>query len=237
MARRELAALVVALKEARAARRGAMTDARAACIRGRKLARARIREARVEAIRQLAEQIAREKQDARTACDAAIGAARGLIDRHAQAREKLAAERRFRREMRRLEGYQRQRRRELSKGRKAIHAIQQSDDEVVSNIEPELVPLWNRVKRGIKGTTRKSRTEAFLEYAQANPGEILEAMGDVEDRLVRELEAKEREARRRARAPLARARKRKAEPVLDDLGDAFEPPGPSAAAGGDDVPF
>jgi hypothetical protein len=75
-----------------------------------------------------------------------------------------------------------------------------------------------------------------LKYAQANPGEILEAMGDVEDRLVRELEAKEREARKRALAPLARARRRKVEPVLEDTGDAFDPPA-TAARGGDDVPF
>ncbi len=39
----------------------------------------------------------------------------------------------------------------------------ESDDEVRSNIPPELVALFERVKRGIKASPRMSRTEAFLQ--------------------------------------------------------------------------
>ena len=38
----------------------------------------------------------------------------------------------------------------------------ESDDEVRSNIPPELVALFERVKRGIKASPRMSRTESFL---------------------------------------------------------------------------
>ena len=40
------------------------------------------------------------------------------------------------------------------------------------DIPPELVGVFNKVRRNIKGTDRKSRSEAFLEWAEENPGEI-----------------------------------------------------------------
>jgi len=48
----------------------------------------------------------------------------------------------------------------------------ESDDEVRRDIPPELVGVFNRVRRNIKGNDRKSRSEAFLEWAEENPGEI-----------------------------------------------------------------
>jgi hypothetical protein len=47
----------------------------------------------------------------------------------------------------------------------------ESDDEVRASIDPGLVPLFNRVRRGIKGSPRMSRTEAFLHYVDEHPGE------------------------------------------------------------------
>ena len=49
----------------------------------------------------------------------------------------------------------------------------ESDDEVLYNIPPELVPTWEHVKRGIRGNDRKSRTEAFLEWVELHPSEIV----------------------------------------------------------------
>jgi len=40
---------------------------------------------------------------------------------------------------------------------------QESDDEVTRNLEPDLVPVFESVKRSIHGTPKKSRTEAFLQ--------------------------------------------------------------------------
>ena len=50
---------------------------------------------------------------------------------------------------------------------------QESDDAVRSNLPPELVPVFNRVRRDMKATARRSRTEAFLEWAEENPGEVV----------------------------------------------------------------
>ncbi len=65
----------------------------------------------------------------------------------------------------------------------------ESDDEVRSNIPPELVALFEHVKRGIKASPCMSRTEAFLHYAEENPDDVLVATEDKTDALIRELEA------------------------------------------------
>lgn len=197
MARRELAAIRAALTEARASRRGSMKHARAICVAGRKHARERARRAKAEMLRKLADELERDMNAARSTCDAALGNARTLATKHEQARAKLQAERAFRAEMKRLASHDKQRRKEASSKRQAIHAIQQSDDEVRGNISPELVALWERVKGRIRGSRDMSRTEAFLHYAEEHPDEILSSLDDVTDRLVRELEERERGARRR----------------------------------------
>lgn len=52
-------------------------------------------------------------------------------------------------------------------------AKSESDDEVKGNIPPELLPTWERMKRAIKGSPHKSRTETFLEWVEAHPSEIV----------------------------------------------------------------
>jgi hypothetical protein len=44
-----------------------------------------------------------------------------------------------------------------------------------------------------------SRTEAFLHYAEENPDEVLAAVDDKTDAMIRELEGQQREARRSLR--------------------------------------
>ena len=67
---------------------------------------------------------------------------------------------------------------------------QESDDEVVNNLPDELVPVFRVVRARIKAGPRRSRTEAFLEWAQSHPADVL-AITDAElqkdvDRLIRE---------------------------------------------------
>ena len=50
---------------------------------------------------------------------------------------------------------------------------QEDDDAVTRNLPGELVPVFLAVKKKIKAGPRRSRTEAFLEWAEENPGEIL----------------------------------------------------------------
>jgi hypothetical protein len=67
----------------------------------------------------------------------------------------------------------------------------ESDCAVRANLPPELVTVFNKVKRHIKGTPRKSRTEAFLEWAEENPGEVYAAQQREADRELAKLIAEE----------------------------------------------
>ena len=48
----------------------------------------------------------------------------------------------------------------------------EDDDEVRSNLPAELVPVFDLVAKQIKAGPRRSRTEAFLEWAEEHPEEI-----------------------------------------------------------------
>jgi hypothetical protein len=134
-------------------------------------------------------------------CQRAIAEARALSDKVHRARAELAAERRFRREMRRIEGTNRQRFKEAKRASRAEQRSE-SDEEVRVNIPPELVPLWERKKRSIHGSERMSRTEAFLHWVEEHPDSMLEALEDRTEQVVRDLERREREARRALKRPV-----------------------------------
>lgn len=114
-------------------------------------------------------------------------------------RRKLEEEERFQREMLRAEG---KARKASAKRRTATEQRQESDDEVRANLPTELVPVFDRFRRQFRGTAHKSRTEAFLQWVEENPGEVVavqQAAADAElARLIAEHERMERaEARRR----------------------------------------
>jgi hypothetical protein len=115
----------------------------------------------------------------------------------AKMRASLADERKFQEDLRRIEAGNRQRAAARPRASKKERQGE-SDDEVRSNIPDDLVPLWERVKRSIKGSARMSRTEAFLKYAEEHPGEVvdLDAIEDQTDALVAELERQQRSGRR-----------------------------------------
>lgn len=72
----------------------------------------------------------------------------------------------------------------------------ESDDEVRRNLSPDLASVFNKVRRHIKGSERRSRTEAFLEWAEQNPDEIYAMQ---EQRAAREVERLVKEYQREAR--------------------------------------
>jgi hypothetical protein len=194
------------LREARARRKQALVDAKERCRTERLAARERARSLRLRVLMELREAMRTERAAAREACSIRLGDARSIKNDIERARAELAAERQYQRDLRRIEAANRQRRKEAP----AITGIErrnESDDEVRANIPPDLVPLFERVKRGIKASPRMSRTEAFLHYAEENPDEVLEVIEDKTDALIRELEAQHREAQRAARggAPKKRA--------------------------------
>jgi hypothetical protein len=217
--RAELAGLRQALKDARARLAAARKSAKHLCKTGRREARERAKELRTRVLYELRATIANERQRAKDACETGRATARTLGDKRAAARAKVDAERRYRQDMRRIEAGNRNRRKEwgLAKGRVRR---QESDDEVIGNIPPELVALWQRVKGRIRGSDRQSRTEAFLHYAEEHPGEVLESYEDKTEEVIRQLERDERSARKALRRTVPRARIEAA-----------------AAAAGGDVPF
>lgn len=141
-------------KQARERRGRALLDLRASC------------QGRVAKIRAAREALVQKRRDVTTECRAARAETRAIA-RHDidDALQSIAEERGFQREIHRKVLKQKPRR-----GRG--EALSESDDEVRRNIAPELVPIFNRVRRDIKGSARRSRTEAFLEWVEAHPDEV-----------------------------------------------------------------
>lgn len=70
---------------------------------------------------------------------------------------------------------------------------QEDDDRVRSNLPAELVPVFDRVSKRIRGSAKRSRTEAFLEWAEENPDEILAVQQAKADAELRALLKEQRE--------------------------------------------
>jgi hypothetical protein len=190
--REKLAELRRQLREARAARKDAMKAAAERCRSERLAARERARALRIRGLQELREAARLERESARQTCMAEKDSARSKegIERR---RAEIEAEKKYHRELRRIARGHRQRQRE-HRHLTYIERRQESDDEVRANIAPDLQSLWERVKRGIKGNERMTRTEAFLKYVEEHPDEMLGAIEDKTDALVRQLEARHRDA-------------------------------------------
>jgi hypothetical protein len=74
----------------------------------------------------------------------------------------------------------------------------ESDDEVRSNIDPELREVFERVRKHIKPHARKSRTESFLEWAEENPSEVYAIQSEHAERGLARLIAEHEKAERLA---------------------------------------
>ena len=93
--------------------------------------------------------------------------------------------------------------------RTAREALEESDDEVRKNLTPEEIVIFEKIKRQIKATPRKTRTEAFAEWLQENPDEAVAIHAGAVEWKPGELEAAEREYYERQQA-LEEPRVRKA---------------------------
>jgi hypothetical protein len=203
-ARERLRSLREAIRTARRRRTEALRDAKARCKAERIAARARARELRRRLLEELRAAVKAERQAARSTCSAGLRDARAIGDEIGRAARDFGAERTYQRDLKRIEAYNRQRRREVVRttARERRH---ESDDEVRSNISAELVPLWGRVRQKIRGSARMSRTEAFLKYAEEHPAEVLEGLDAKTDAVIAHLERQQREARRDVRRRIPRA--------------------------------
>jgi hypothetical protein len=204
-AREKIASLAEQLRDARKRRKLSLREAKERCRAERIAARERARAMRLRVLEELREAMRAERAGARQACTVRLGEARGIKDDILRARAELLAEKKYQADLRRIERANLKRRQEAPRVTR-IERQAESDDEVRSNLPPELVALFERVKRGIKASPRMSRTESFLHYAEENPDEVLAAVDDKTDALIRVLEAQHREARRSLRRPPPRPR-------------------------------
>jgi hypothetical protein len=197
------------LHVARTRRNEALTTAKGQCRAERLALREKALARRQRALAELRDTYARERAEARDVCllrKAQVHSeARDPIER---AKGKWEAERKYQGDLRRIEQGNRERHRAVHRAH-AEERRSESDDVVRSNVPADYQALWERVKSSIKGSSRESRTEAFMRYVEQNPSEILMALGDDSDRVVRELEEQRAKAERALR-PLPSARRHRA---------------------------
>lgn len=179
------------IKTLRAERPERMRVIRELCRSGHAAARARARELREETMARLRREIATLRAAQRSQCSTTRTNERAAVAKEIATKQAELFEARssFR------TNYGKRRSRTTATERR-----EESRHDVISNLPAELVPVFKRVEKGIKGGPRRSRTEAFLEWAEENPDEVhgilyAEADRDVA-RMIREHEQLER--RRRA---------------------------------------
>jgi len=189
------------LRAARLVRKNALAEATSKCRSERLAVRDRTRMERLRALETLHRALHAERQAARDACSIRKEEAKkNTSDAIGRAREELAAERKYQDDIHRIEQGNRQRRRETTRTT-AAERRSESDDEVRANTPSELLSLFERVKRGIKGSARETRTEAFLRYAEEHPDEVLGAIDDKTEQVIRDLERRQREVTRHMHRP------------------------------------
>lgn len=210
-ARAKIRGLQAEMRAAVAARRGGRKAVTEYCSLERQKAREKIATLRESLRAQLREVAQAERALARGSCERARTEPKAEVER---LRSKLREERAFLASMRRIQAGQRKAKAARPKTAARIRESE-SDDEVRANIPPDLVPLFNRVRKMIKPGLRKSRTEAFLEYVEEHPGEEYQGIEDETERMIREHEQalrsgtyRDRSRRRRARVRARRARHR-----------------------------
>lgn len=147
--------------------------------------------------------------EAASSCDTGRAETRARLAAELQEAEAaLAQERTDQKRARLYAGRAKLKERSRARGRERA---EESDDEVRNNISPELVPVFERVKRGIRGSLRRTRTEAFLEWVHDHPNMVWEITNELE---ARELERLEREERKLAREMRKTGRYRRSSPEL-----------------------
>jgi len=208
-----------ALAELKKSKRENMRKARQECAADRERTKKRTRAAYQAKVAR-----ARAKRDeARAACKDRCSHGKRAVEQTydpaiTRARTDLDQERAFQEESKRIrkQNEERQRSRATSGER-----LRESEDEIISNLPPELVPVWHATKRVIKGGPRRSRLEAFQEYVAENPGLVQEVQ---ERAAAKALARYEREAATfyAEQARRTGARREEDPDVSDVLGEAID---------------
>jgi len=155
------------LKHARAARPHRIREIRGLCRIGRQNLKARLRALRAETLAELRETAKRLRDEQRGECQTSSSAARENLTKAIDAAHTELAD--ARRQFRSF--YGRKSSGGVSGRQRATERRQESDDEVIRNLPPELVPVFRKVRGKIKAGPRRTRTEAFLEWVESNTDE------------------------------------------------------------------
>lgn len=152
------------IRRAKVKRRQLLERAREHCAISRSILKAQQR-AKREQLRE--QQVAARSAD-RGQCSAAkAGARRRGAELELEARRERDEARTLQRQVRAAD-------QRVSVRRSSARERHQESDEAVSrNLAPELEPVWEAMKRKITPRPRQSRTEAFLEWAEENPDEVI----------------------------------------------------------------
>lgn len=206
-----------ALEEAERRQREAMATVVSRCKENRCRVRKQVKAYREQERERINREVAEMRAKARRVCELRKQSVRraGLSVRE-QKRAELEAERRLQRELGRAAKHSEAQKAKVKRSGREAQA--ESDDHVRQNIDAELLPVFEAVKRSIRGDAHRSRTEAFLQWVEENPGDVLalqQAAADVEvRRLLAEQAKHEREA--------ARRRKRDYQPTKAELAEYLE---------------
>lgn len=205
---KELERLRAAIARTRERRKRALLRARQTCAAARERVKGDVRAFRSAEFKRIAEEVRRMRNAARAQCQARKhrikGAGALAVERR---RGELAAERL---QQRRIASADRRASRQRAT---YLERRQEDDDAVRSNLPRELVGVFNRVARAIKGSRHRSRTEAFLEWAQEHPEDVIAYQGDDTDREVARLIAE----RERVERQLAKTKPKRRRAVGDDV--------------------
>jgi hypothetical protein len=193
------------LASARERRAAAMSRAVGVCRTRRKELRETLATRRAEFAAALKAEREAKTKVTRCACAARKARVRrGANQETARIKAALAEELRSRREelehLGRRRKEHRQRLREVE-GR-------QTDEEVERELPEELVTVWRKTRRQFRGTERRSRAEAFLQWVEENPAEVVALQDADAERatkaMIRELQVAEqaKPSRRRVASDL-----------------------------------
>jgi len=187
-AQSELVGLRKQIRNAKATRSTKLREVKLCCRKARERNRTRAKQAR----ERLQRSIVNTREKARTICELAKGEAqRSSLRDIDKAVEALNAERTTQRQ---LLVWTKPKRKEATRAERRG----ESDDEVRNNIDDVgLRIVFDAVRSKIKGSPRRTRTEAFFEWAAEHPAIVYELQ---EAEAIKELQKLEAEERRIAKA-------------------------------------
>lgn len=194
--RAALEALRSQIETIRRRRRELLGRVREQCARARARTQERIKARRAEVRAALERELGEMRQAERNRC-----ALRQARVRHEteSARERLRREAKERAAAEALARRVERHRARTMKRHARAERQKESDDEVRSNIDDELVPVFNVVKAKLRARPGMSRTEAFLHWIEENPSEVWALREDLAERKLRALLKEEERAARELR--------------------------------------